>query len=504
MNLPLRAQEWPPFIRRLKDHGYHVKSMSADGEVLRFSIDLSEWQLCFSDDTPLLYLATLPDDDGEAAEFVRDVVRANSVRQDSFVIVNRNTPELKRELGRSLFPRIIVCDAADQQNILSQHSVTHALRNVITSQFKLIDLVPYHIGGRGSRFFGRHEEMNRILRHDEADFSITGIRRVGKTFLLNECRRLFVQSHPGEPPPLIFDCSGFREPHDFIRAIVRDTDIRIYNRRENVGWSTFDGVKFLKQLAKSRGGRVVLFLDECDQLLKLAHESPDLLNVIRGSINTANCRYVMAGFQQLMQEIGNDKSPLYLEFEIVRLQPFRRDETREMVLPPFQGLGVHFEDAERILNQLHDDTGGMPLVLQYYCEELTKIVQQRGDNTIRIADVGSIHAEENLKSIVLDSFRESASKEDQLLVYIVLERYGPERVKGGFTQQEIYEALDARGWPLDLADVDRACDRLVLAGFLMRQDHQFRFRIPAFVTLVFRHHNLHFTVDALKKELRKR
>ncbi len=504
MNPPLRTQDWPPFVKRLKEQGYRLRSIAADGNVLRFSIDLSEWQLCFSDETPLLHLAAIPDDEDEAASYVRDVVRATGVRQDSFVVVNQNVPGLKRELARSLFPRIVLCDASDQRNILAQQSITHALRNVVTSQYKLIDLVPYHIGGRGSRFFGRHEELNRILRHDEADYSITGIRRVGKTFLLNECSRLFAASHPGDPPPLFFDCSGFQEPHEFIRAIVRELDIRQYNRRETAGWAPFDGVKFLRNAARARGGRIVLFLDECDQLLTLARRSTDLLNLIRATINTASCRYIMAGFQELMVEIGNDKSPLYLGFEIIRLQPFNREETREMVLPPFQGLGVHLEDPDRIINQLHDDTGGMPLVLQYYCEELTNVVQRRGDHTIRIADVGAIHTQENLKSIVLDSFRDSASKEDQLLVYSVLERYGPEKGKSGFTQQEIYEALEARGWPIDLANLDRACDRLVLAGFLMRHGPQFRFTIPTFVTLVSRHHNLKFTVDTLKKELSRR
>lgn len=137
MTVPLRVQEWPSFVRKLKDQGYHVKLRSGDGDVLRFSLDLSDWQLSFSDDTPLLYFGSIPEDDDRAASFVRDVLRANAVRQDSFIIVNRNASELKRELARSLFPRIVVCDAADQQIILAQQTITHALRSVVTSQYKL-------------------------------------------------------------------------------------------------------------------------------------------------------------------------------------------------------------------------------------------------------------------------------------------------------------------------------------------------------------------------------
>lgn len=88
-------------------------------------------------------------------------------------------------------------------------------------------------------------------------------------------------------------------------------------------------------------------------------------------------------------------------------------------------------------------------------------------------------------------------------MYIVLERHGPEKGKSGFTRQEMYEALEARGWPMDLAQLDRACDRLLLAGFLKSNGQQLRFTVPSFVTLVFRHHNLKFTIDTSKKELRK-
>lgn len=503
MTAPLRIQEWPPFLRRLKDQGYGVRSVAPpDGSpVLRFAIDLSEWQLQFSDETPVYYApsAALSADDRELAAVIRDLLRRDNVQQDCFVVTDREAPELKQELGRTLFPRIVVCDASDQADVLAAQSVTLALRKIVTSQFELLDLVPYHIGGRDSRFFGRHEELNRVLRHDEADFAITGIRRVGKTFLLSECFRKMAAARPDQPAPLFYDCATFRQPHDFIRTIVRDLDIRQYNRRETAGWSSFDGVKFLKNQSRARKGRVILFLDECDQLIHLAHQSPELLEMIRASINNGSCRYIVAGFQRLLLETGDVTSPLYLRFETIRLQPFTREETRHILLAPLTGLGIRFEDQEKTVNQLYDDTGGMPPLVQYYCGEMTKILQNRRDHTVRVADIGTIHSTAVLKSVVLDSFRDSASKEDQLLVYIVLDRYGPKKI--GYTQEEMYEALDQSGWHLDFAKLDQACDRLLLAGFLLRDGLTFRFTMPAFTGLVFRYYNLKFTIEALKKEL---
>lgn len=505
MTATLRTQDWPPLLRRLKDHGYVVKSLSSPdaSPILRFSVDLSEWQLQFSDETPLFYAlsASLPAGDDEFANTMRDVLRRHNVQEDCFVVTDRDAVELKRELGQTLFPRIVVCDARDQSEVLAAHSVTHALRKVVTSQFELTDLVPYHIGGRDSRFFGRHEELNRILRHEAADFAITGIRRVGKTFLLNEAFRKMKAARPDEPAPLVYDCATFRQPHDFIRSIVHDLDIRQYNRRETAGWSYFDGVTFLKNQARARKRHIILFLDECDQLIELAHQSPDLLEMIRASINNGSCRYIVAGFQRLLLETGDVKSPLYLRFETIRLQPFDRDETRHILLDPLTALGVQFEEQEKTVQQLYDDTGGMPPLVQYYCGEMTKILQKRRDRTIRVSDFGMIHSAAVLKSVVLDSFRDSVSKEDQLLIYILLQRYGPK--KGTYTQEEMSEALEESGWPLDWAKVDQACDRLLLAGFLTRDGHTFHFTMPTFATLVFRYHNLKYTIDSLKKELRK-
>ncbi|HVR37807.1 MAG TPA: hypothetical protein VMU84_01835, partial [Thermoanaerobaculia bacterium] len=282
---------------------------------------------------------------------------------------------------------------------------------------------------------------------------------------------------------------------------VRELDIRQYSRRETAGWSGFDAVKFLANASRGRRSRITIFLDESDQLLELAHRFADLLNLIRASINNESCRYVMAGFQALMVETTNVKSPLYLGLEMIRVQPFDYDETKEMLETPLTSFGIRFEDLERTASAVYEDIRGLPPLVQFYCGELSTLVQRRTDRIIRVEDVGRIHTHPTLKSFVIDTFRDSVSKEDQLLTYVLLERYGV--TKHSYTQQEMYETMNARHCPIDLNGLDRACDRLELAGLFTREGPTFRFTLPVFAKLITRDYDLKFQVDTLRRELKR-
>lgn len=505
MTIPLRLHDWPTFLRELKRFDYKPYPFTEDlpPGFYRFRVDLSEWHLWFQDDAPLFYIRSEETgrmDDAEIADVIRDWRRSHKNSRDVFVAIDRPAAELKKEVARDEL-KIVVLDSEDLDEVTSSNAFTHTLQRKVTARYSVLDLVPYHVGGHPKRIFGRRVEFSRILRHEDANFAVTGIRRVGKTTLLVEARKRIIAADRDAAPPLFFDCTTFREPQDFIQALVRELDIRQYSRRLTAGWLTFDAVKFLTIASRARGAAITLFLDESDQLLELAHRSPDLLNLIRASINNSSCRYIMAGFQDLMVEITNAKSPLYLGLELIRLQPFDYDDTKEMLELPLTSLGVRFEDLDRTATAVYDDIRGLPPLVQFYCVELSNILQRRGDRTIRVEDVGRIHAVPALKSFVIDTFRDSVSKEDQLLTYVLLERYGI--TKHSYTQQEMYEAMRARGCPIDLNNLDRACDRLELAGLFTRDGHSFRFTLPVFAKLIARDYELKFQVDTLQRELKR-
>lgn len=504
--LPLKSQDWPHFLRELKRLEYRPVAVTMENVpdgFYRFRIDLSEWQLSFGDNVPLIYIRASEADetsDEEISGVVKDLRRSGTLTGDFFLVIDRQAPELKREFRSEIGAKTIVLDAGDLDDIASSSSssFTHAFRGKLTAHYDILDLAPYQIGGRLPRIFDRRVELNRILRHENASFAVTGIRRVGKTCLLIEVRRRMIAANRELPAPLFFDCMTFKQPHDFIRAVVREIDPRQYIRRQHVaGWSDFDEVKFLRFASGQRGGPVTIFLDEFDQILELP--SSDTLNLIRASMNNGSCRYVLAGFQKLMAEMTNIKSPLYIFFEVIRVHPFNYEDVRNMLALPLESLGVRFHDLESIAHQLYEDTRGLPPVVQFYCAQLATIVSNRPDRTLNPEDVRKIHAAPVLKSLVLDTFRDSISKPDQLLTYVLLERYGTG--KHFYTEEEMHQAMKDRGYAIELNELDRACDRLELAGLFTREGAHLRFTMPVFATLMAEDFDVRFRIETLQSEL---
>ncbi|HVR40212.1 MAG TPA: hypothetical protein VMU84_14045, partial [Thermoanaerobaculia bacterium] len=180
MTTPLQMQDWPPFLRELKRFDYRPFPVTDDlpHGFYRFRIDLSEWRLRFPDDAPLIYVKAEEIggmDDDAIADVIRDWWRAHRKILDVFVAIDRSAAELKKEAAREEISKIVVLDARDLDEITTSNAFTHSFQRKITSWYDILDLVPYHLGGHPKRIFGRRVELSRILRHEDANFAVTGI-----------------------------------------------------------------------------------------------------------------------------------------------------------------------------------------------------------------------------------------------------------------------------------------------------------------------------------------
>ena len=81
-----------------------------------------------------------------------------------------------------------------------------------------------------------------------------------------------------------------------------------------------------------------MFLDEADQFLYWSRQYQDFLYAlrksIRQSVNAQACRYIVAGFADLQGEVFDQKSPLYMMFELLEMTPFERRETEMSCCAP--------------------------------------------------------------------------------------------------------------------------------------------------------------------------
>lgn len=509
-NLPLfRARAlkdkdaWPELVLRLRDLKYRVRRVDTTpiGFEL-YTVNLSEWRLSLSEITPIIWvnsglLARFSPD--ELAESLLDVVRANTWRnREVLVLLDGDGQELKAQVANR-DARLIVVNAADQRQILAAGSFTNTLQKHICEQIPISSLAPYEYGPpvEGARFFGRKREINDILRHDTTSFAIMGVRRIGKTSLLNEIERRMIEQGEKKERIVRLDCSTLSGPVQFVEEVVRKLNIRELPRLKNIQESLFSFPNFLKRMSKMHGGMITIFLDEADPFLSWARDVS--LPALRDSMTSGACRYIMAGFQAVMSEWSDNKSPFYWAFRFIDLGPFEKDDVEEIVRLPARSLHLRIEDEPAFIARLQADTRGHPYLIQYCCVDMMRQLERESSRVLNLARLDGVYTSEGFKSLIISSFMDNVAVRDKVLVYALLRGFPTD--KDAFTESEIYGALSRQHTPYPAEEVFRVCHRLTLAAVLVRDGPKYQFAFPVFPRVLRANHDLDHLLSVAKKEI---
>jgi hypothetical protein len=498
------TEHWPEFLQKLKTR-YRIRpaSPASSSSYGLYLVDFSEWKLSFSDRTPVIHVnavkaATLPAQ--ELAESLQDVARDHSWRhRECLVLMDGDGRELKTHTSGVYSFRFVIVDAISQRNILAAPSPTGALLNLICEQLPTASLSPYQISApvEGACFFARRAEVENVLKHPMTNFAITGVRRIGKTSLLREIRRTILERDENPERLVWLDCSTLSGPSQFIEEVVRQLNIRELPRLKKIQESLFSFEDFLKRMAKMHGGAITFFLDEADQFLVWARDvwSP----ILRASVNSHDCRYIVAGFQNLLKEQYDRRSPFYLSFEQLDLLPFRIDETADVVLQPMRSLRVQIENEGQLVSRIQFDTRGHPQLVQYYCLELIKELDRQNIRILNQTACSNIYASEGFKNLIINAFRDNVGIEDKVLVYALLNTFPENRET--FTQEEMYGAIKRHHCNFLADDIDRSCGRLLMAGVFIREGLRYQFAIPAFPRVLKANYDVNYLLSVAKKEM---
>lgn len=496
---------WPDFLHKLKELQHRVRGLESKkpAEYELFLVDLSEWRLRLSMHTPLIWVkaaiaSRLPVT--ELAASLRDIANERGWRhQDCLVLLDGDGRELKTEMIGWDVSCFVIIDHTEQRRILAAHSPTFAMQDVVCEQIPISNLAPYEVGAsvEGNRFFGRAAEIRQIIGRPDSSFAITGVRRIGKTSLMKEIRRRLLDQGESLERIAWLDCSTLSSLNQFEQEIVR----QLYARElPSMGRQYhFSLTDFLSRMYKMHGGRITIFLDEVDKILDWARDN--LSTVFRASANTSDCRYVLAGFQKLMSETYNSASPLYQIVRTVRLRPFERRDTEDIVLKPMRSLRVRFENEQELVTRIQADTRGHPLFVQFYCEKLIEQLEEQATRRLSPKNVDGIYESKDFKDLVLNSFDENVSDEDKLLVYAMLLSF-PES-KETFQEEEMCDALSRHGVATPPDQIRRACSRLEMAGVLVKEGLRYEFAIPVFPRTLRTDRNLGYWFTGTSKEIQR-
>ncbi|WP_423222846.1 AAA family ATPase [Candidatus Amarolinea aalborgensis] len=501
-------QEMPAFLHFLDDAlDYPVRLHE---ELLGFHIylvDFSAWKLRFSDRSPVIWvrshdLSALPE--RELAQSLAELIRLrNLAERNPILLVDGAGAGLRAALQRTLLPALVL-DQADQDAVRESRRPTGELLDRLSQQMALSLLTPYETSKpvSGSRFFGRDLELRRILQGSTSNFAIMGIRRIGKTSLLREIeRRLRAAAQESgderaQDRIIVMDCSAIASPNDFVREIVRKLHPPELARLDNRQFPIFFP-NFLERMARRFGGRLIFLLDEFDSLLAWHYTDGALLHGLRASSNLGHCRYIIAGFRDLMRAGNNLDSPLYNFAKDIRLRELSREQASDMIIGPLEKLRVHFEQRSEIVNRIYDETAGQPNLIQFYCQALVERLDQEDSRVLTPAYLTDVYTNEDFRTFVLGTFMDNTTHLEKVIVFAVMAEYGGERA---FDLEAIDAALARRAVNTRVLDIEQACRNLEMAGTFAASGREYRFATPVFPHVLTEKYDPDFLLRKLRRE----
>jgi len=244
---------------------------------------------------------------------------------------------------------------------------------------------------RDEDFFGRQELLSALRKRGGKAAWVLGNRRVGKTSLLRQIEWLCKKGHWPETIGLYWDLQGaatteglkdsFLECLEDAEEVSAELDLDI-DEMEGLSFNAVLG-KFRRKLKSRKGSRLLLLIDECEELVDVARDEPQVLNSFRKlTQGDFPLSLILAGSWRLMEldESQTRTSPLLPDF----LPPLLLGP---LDWPSVSGLLLRNGCAEEVARSIYDLSFGNPHLVQVIGEHYTRI----GDMELVLAELKRSH-----------------------------------------------------------------------------------------------------------------
>ncbi len=415
---------------------------------------------------------------------LRDLMRIlNGSSYLALLVVPDNETSAGRERGpKTRFERLtrgmahdfVVMDFGDLYGIFVAKDPEKRFTQILLRQVDLTVVSPYVTSGPvpENMFFGRDYELKTITRTiKDNSFAIVGGRRIGKTSILTKLHRLFTDAT--DYYSLYLNCQSVQNYRDFCDAIDTTWKLSLPDcSPENLRWF----VARMKQ--KREGQRIVILLDEVDALLKYDTMNQErLFKALRALSQESYCRFVFCGERVLYASLHHSSSAFFNFCNVIQLSYLNHRDTGRIVLEPMQEMGIGFEDASKLIQEVIDLSACHPSIVQYICQELITLLNARGDRLITLTDLDTIGGSSQFREHLIEVMWGNTTALERLITLLILD-------KPSVTFAQIEDALREHGAEVSTAAMEQALDGLILCSVLNREDQEYYFMAPAFPSVI--------------------
>ncbi len=233
---------------------------------------------------------------------------------------------------------------------------------------------------RGDDFIGRSEILEVIHQRLHRPIWLLGNRRAGKTSLLRQIEWLGDTGVWPDTLALFWDVQGAGSSEGLKEAllesiedkpsILEQLDLDI-DELEQANFSDI-ALKLRRKIRQSKCKRVLILVDEVEELVDIAANEPGILGALRKlQDNGERVTLILAGSLRLLDldESQSRTSPLLPDFlPPVLLEPFNLEDTQQLL--------IRGDIDADLAKQIHDITFGNP-----------HLIQSLADRFIRFADL---------------------------------------------------------------------------------------------------------------------
>jgi hypothetical protein len=247
-----------------------------------------------------------------------------------------------------------------------------ALRNKMQSEQIRAFFSPYQKQHpvSGWRFFGRKRELYELV-NSQSNIAVVGGRRVGKTSLLQEAKRLLEEN--GEKVYFL-DVQRCLTANDVTNVILQALDPKevtsAIRRGKALGEPVLAAV--LKRVTHGEERTTLLFDELGNVLSRLSKDDWSFFGQLRNYSHNGRLRIVFSCFQELfLRQQSEFTGPLVNFADILRLGVFTDAETEEFVTGPLAfWKPLSDRDRKALMALVTSVVGRHPFCLQYFCANL--------------------------------------------------------------------------------------------------------------------------------------
>jgi hypothetical protein len=244
----------------------------------------------------------------------------------------------------------------------------------------------------------------------------------------------------------------------------------------------------MRRMAKRYGGQIVLLLDEFDGLLRAEFSNREVLDQLRAASNEGHCRFIFAGFRDLLKETANLDSPFFNFAKRLPLKEFSREDATSLILLPLENMRIRVERREDFVDRIYSETSGQPNLIQYYCSYLVDSLDRTGKRSVAPEDVAGVPDDENFRAFLINTFMDNTNHLEKALVFslILHDPLGEKR----YDLETIERALEEEGVRPQFMTLEHTCRNLELTGILTKQGRDYTFAIPIFPRVLRANYNI--------------